>query len=101
MYRLLSRHDQSSVPSARFFRIEVDKHSCGRMPMPRSPHSKRYAPDKQSAVPKSLQYLQNGFCAFFKAWTFPLFSTLGSGPISETARRIECALPLAAGLPQT
>jgi len=53
------------------------------------------------AVPPSLTELFGEFRGCFSAWTFPVFSALACGLVSQTARRTVCGMLVGAGLSQT
>ena len=51
-----------------------------------------------STTPRSFQALPDEFRPCFTNPTFPTFSSLVTGPISQTRRRTVCGMPLGAGL---
>src|SRR5487761_1782264 len=53
------------------------------------------------AVPLSLTELFGEFRGCFSAWTFPVFSALACGLVSQAARRTVCGMLVGAGLSQT
>ncbi len=61
----------------------------------------RAASEAAVAVPPSLEGLLHEFRGCFSAWTFPVFSALACGLVSQTARRTVCGMLVGAGLSQT
>ena len=69
--------------------------------MARSVNSKQCAPDRQPAVPSSLQDLLAEFRRCFSAWSYPVFCALACGLVSQTAQRTVCGMLVGAGLSQS